>query len=245
MDVATMEPHRPSRVAIVMNIALDLLDTLAAGRGALVRRGEPLSASFSVPIVEPLFGARLLVAAGSGWVAWADGAEPRVTVIRSTGDTVLIEWTPLHARTTEADRVQAARWAGEYTLRASASARDNASQMSARDREAQYRRLAQILPFTDTLPELTALFGAGSCLWLAGFSLEGNAFGVAATMIVVDVREGALLGTARVPGRGARVRAASTEAIYAALPDEDGLEDIDAYGIPFECATVRVGSSKQ
>jgi hypothetical protein len=245
MDVATMEPHRPSRVAIVMNIALDLLDTLAAGRGALVRRGEPLSASFSVPIVEPLFGARLLVAAGSGWVAWADGAEPRVTVIRSTGDTVLIEWTPLHARTTEADRVQAARWAGEYTLRASASARDNASQMSARDREAQYRRLAQILPFTDTLPELTALFGAGSCLWLAGFSLEGNAFGVAATMIVVDVREGALLGTARVPGRGARVRAASTEAIYAALPDEDGLEDIVAYGIPFECATVRVGSSKQ
>jgi hypothetical protein len=234
---SVLSAHVPPAAALLFDTTFALVDTLVRGHGTPLVPMPAIRSDQMPELWEPLFSARLMLAAGDGWYAWSGGADPSVTVRTADNTTLAVRWPASARRITDEDRFRAAEWAGEYTLRQSADARRNAARMSREQREEAYERLAGHLPFADRTPELAALYGAGRCLWLSGFDLADDPLGTALSLIALDVRGDSVLGVVRMPRLDSRIRHVDRRRIYTSYFDEDGVERVEVYHIPFGCGT--------
>jgi hypothetical protein len=230
-----LSAHVAPAAVLRFDTAFALLDTVVRGQGAPLVPMPTIRPDQIPNLWEPLFSARLLFAAGDGWHAWSSGVDPSVTVHTAAHSTLAVRWPASTRPITVEDRFRAAEWAGEYTLRQSAAAERTAAAMGREQREEAYERLASHLPFADRTPEVVALYGTGRCLWLSGFNLADHPSGTALSVIAFDVRADSVVGVARVPRLDSRIRHVDRRRVYTSYFDEDGVERVEAYRVPFDC----------
>lgn len=151
------------------------------------KAGNPIEV-FRPSTVQPILTARPLVAAGDDWFAVHAPSDTAVTVRASEAEAALLRivWPAGARRTTEADRLATARLRALSTDRM-LGREGGAGGSPASDR---VRAIADNLAssYSETLPELTAMFGTGECLWMAGANPADHIDGTARRLIGLRVR---------------------------------------------------------
>lgn len=181
----------------------------------------------------PHFAARPLVASGQGWVAITDGATAEIQLIGGSGVRRL-RWPPGRSRITEATKARQFDWVVQHQTRYSASWAAWWDSLGAATRAEARRSELERYPWAEHTPEVTAMHGAGRCLWIAGFAIADGPLGVGRSWVVVDVVEGRLVGTYRVPAEWTRLRSAGRNGVYATYRDEEGSSHLMRFRMPEE-----------
>lgn len=220
----------------LLDSSLRLLDTLRLPAGVRLRRhtrrftmrgtGQAIELR---DLAMPLFSAKTLLAGGDEWVAIADGVTGAVRVLSvpSMEPRLTVSWREVGRAIEEEDRREAVR----HIIRHQASLDGNPAPTGRELTEGISEGLA-VYPLAERAPSVVALYGAGNCLWLSGFSAVDYVDGTSLSWIAVDVRSGAVLGVFRVEPAGQRVRHISRTAIYASGPDGWGLPLLRRYPLP-------------
>lgn len=200
----------------------------------------------TVLYTQPLFSARPVWAVGEGWLALGHGDSSQVVVrsLHSADTLAVIRWPARRDGVTEDDRIEAAKWVvASRILRFSAPREEFAKQSPLQLRRGIEWEASEVIEFAELAPTVTALYGAGNCLFLAGYSPRDWGDGTALTWVAVNVREGSLQGVFRlVPPapakpmeldrRGAAVRAFDTRYAYTIHLDGDGVGHVNRYRLP-------------
>lgn len=179
----------------------------------------------------PLFARRPVWASGRGWLAVGSSEDTSVSILTHDSTVVVaaVAWPHGANEVSQADRMDVARWTGDYTLRYVPSARAAANAMSHKDIDRMLQAQAARLPFATREPELMAMYGAGSCLWLFGFAPADYIDGTAHTAVILDVRKGRLVDVVRVPRRDGRIRAVDLTGVYVTYRDSLNVYHLERY----------------
>jgi hypothetical protein len=205
-------------------VELTLVDTVARLNGPPATRGTA-PPSFIPPFIWPAFAATPLWTNGNGWIAFGDHSEGRITVEHHDGRIVRIEWPHNIEPVTDADRLHFANWDLEDSQLQDSDFAERIREMPRSEVEEMMNQYAKEMPpewLPERRPAATAMFGAGSCLFVAGFNADDSRDGRSRTWIVLDVAEPTYLGTIQIPARGVRVRDFSTGAALVTAMDEYG-----------------------
>jgi len=223
----------PPVYLVRFDVNADALDTVAVLAGP---QTIPQPARFQGErprYAQPIFSPRPLWTSGSGWVAVANGTDERIVLLGNRRDTLaMIRWPRIDRPITDNDRETSARWAIEYVLREDSKTAGAWERASVSERRSIARKQESVMPFATTAPTVTAMYGAGNCLWIAGFAPADYPDGTSLTWTGIDVVRGELVGTVRVPRRDSRVRHVDEEAFYASFRDSDGLMHLERYPLP-------------
>lgn len=79
---------------------------------------------------------------------------------------------------------------------------------------------------------MTAAYGAGDCLWLAGFDPGDAPSGESLTWTTINVATGRIAAVVRIPRNASRVRDISPAAIFSSYLDSDGVWRLERYRVP-------------
>jgi hypothetical protein len=172
---------------------------------------------------EKLYADRPIVAAGDGWTALRPPGRHEIEIRRAGGQSSLLAWPPGATAVTEQDRLSAALHSQESANRISDRALAAWRRDGAERREQKLRVIVStLLSFADTLPELSAAFGSGRCLWLVGTSPSDHYDGTARTLIGLNVVDFATQPTViRVGRHGSRIRDVSGRGVITSYKDVD------------------------
>ncbi|MEX2526537.1 MAG: hypothetical protein WEA09_02770 [Gemmatimonadota bacterium] len=229
----------PSRRTHLIRYGLDLAvqDTVARLEAIPLHLGEPQFDGFRY-WWEPLFPGRNLFATGDGWLALGHGDSASVWVLRNgAGEGVQRVVWPLDPRPLTDDDVDRAM---EWDL--ATALRDDRAFQSMWNAESRGGRRRVLREFRDDLhrhivqqvPQVTALFGAGACVFLAGFRPEDHRSGTAASLVAVNLRT-ATVGAVRLQGKGERLADVSTDRIVTTARDSLGEWLIRSYKHGVDC----------
>ena len=239
LDSLDVDPEswRPTIRAIRISMHGEVLDTLFQLPGPHLalnnlpirsrETGKQIQRSRSFSYQEAVFSARPIGSAGSGWYAFTDGERAFVEIRDRKNDSIAtIEWPPAHRAVTEDDRIADVGWGREIDFLTHNSPYEHWwRKLSKSAQRKDIKRTLWILPFAPVAPEVVAIYGAGRCLWLAGFNASDFADGTSRTLIGIDVVNRTLAGVVRLSGTRVRLRSVDTHAIYATTWGDDG-EDI-------------------
>jgi hypothetical protein len=178
-----------------------ILDTIAEVRGPPTFVDD-MWPGRTIFYVQPLFSGRPVWTTGDGWYAIGHGDSTEVVVRDREGVIFLRIRIPARRRlVTEGDRADAADW------RAAGVALTNSGYMERyRTGGAALRRRiresmvsgADLTATADSIPHVTAAYGAGPCLFLSGFGPDDWQDGTSLTWVVLNVRERVVAGTIRL-----------------------------------------------
>ena len=207
------------------------IDTLATAVAPPSRRiAGPVNAEPQFD--QPIFARRPLWATGDGWFAQGHGKRNEIVVVWRDGARVVLTW-PLRARIiTVDDKTAAALWLKEVGMRDlptgdAVRAEWNAATPAEREDWLQFHR--EYWQFPDTAPEVTAMYGAGKCLWLAGLSPGDYPDGTALTWIGVNLATEQIERVVVIPRRGSRVRHFGRAAVFASYRDEMSVDYLERF----------------
>lgn len=216
------------------NLAGILLDTIAhlsAPASRVYMSGPNVQPQFD----QPIFAARPVWAAGSGWFAIGHGEDNRVEILMFRDSSrSLLRWSQARAPLSDRDRSQAALWLKELAIRDRPDGEKLRQEWNVTSESGKRDWIEWHEEFWDFPihpPSVTAMYGAGACLWLAGFASADYADGTALTWIVINVRDARVERVVRIPRRGSRVRHVDHAAIYASFRDENSLHYLERYRV--------------
>jgi hypothetical protein len=219
---------------VVYDLALHIVDTVATLPGPVPpawreSAGQGAHSNFR----QPLFAARAVWTAGDGWLAVGHGLRPvlEVTPLDERMRGVVVRWPSADRTINQDDRMALATWyMEEHILKHMAERGANRwVRMSRREREREIERWASdVFPFAERAPAVTAIYGAGRCLWLAGHNPHDYADGTALTWLVLDLLT-PRIQVVRIPRRGARIREVSARDVFVSYSDELGIQYLERY----------------
>lgn len=168
---------------------------------------------------QPIFARRPMWASGSGWIAMAHGSQHWVDVVGLGGEVsqrTRVTWPEAGEFVSESEKVDAVIWLANVRARDLGEFENRRpwNRLSRSEKRRRIESLKDYWEWPDRAPEVTATYGAGSCLWMAGFSSSDYADGTSLTWLAVNVESGRLEGVFRIPRTGSRVRHVSRTAIY-------------------------------
>lgn len=175
-----------------------LIDTLAtlSGPPTLVQeiwRGQ------TIFYTQPVFSARPIWATGDGWYAISHGDSTEVVVRTTAGRQMLrIRYPARRRAVSDEDRRTFANWGIVSTFNDSPSSVENARQRGAAVLAQLQDWWSTAWRFADSIPTVTAAYGAGKCLFLSGYRPADWFDGTSLTWVVIDVEEGRVLSTLRL-----------------------------------------------
>jgi hypothetical protein len=226
---------RPRSHVVRFHHAGDAVDTLAVLDGPLTYRERSIPKGFVREYAQPTFASRPVVAVGDQWVAIGTGDSASVRVAFSNGQRPLsIRWPMTGEEVTLQDKRNHIEWliengiatseefAGVY--RASSPSRIEQEIAAGIDREY----------WPAVVPEITAMWGGGRCLLLAGFASDDTPFGESSRMVLVNVYDPEELQAIRIP-RGRRVRDVAGTNLFALFKTDRGEWLVESYELPFSC----------
>jgi hypothetical protein len=179
----------------------------------------------------PRFAALPLVASGAGWVAVTDGASGEIVIVGGSG-VGRVRWEPRGLEVTDAIKERRFEWIVRQQSRTIGHWAEWWDSLGAASRADAKRAELQRYPWAERVPEVTAMLGSGRCLWISGFSIEDGPLGVGRSWVVVDVVEGALVGTFRVTSEWTRLRSVGGRGVYGTYRDEEGSSHLVRLSIP-------------
>ncbi|MFW6202633.1 MAG: 6-bladed beta-propeller [Gemmatimonadota bacterium] len=172
----------PSVHLIRYDIELRPRDTLAVTTAPPLRSRERRRGQL-FRFAQPLFAAGPVWAAGDGWLALGHGDSSVIRVTTDGGEPLLnLRWPARSRPVTDADRIALSRWYyKEHLSKDMPSFVERWERMSQDERERRIRAYALDgrLSFAETRPEITAAYGTGPCLWIAGFRADDFILGTA------------------------------------------------------------------
>lgn len=230
----TLDFRSPASFLVRYDLDGEPRDTLAEIAGLPVGRAP------DVPGSRPrsrtmVYGPSPVWATGDGWLARSHGDSTHVVVRTLAGDTaLLIEWP---ARRAAVDDRLMDRWVDWYIS-------ENVLKYGSRAEREGFRQLPEGVVeqgregikrqnlWPDSVPYVTAAFGAGPCLWLTGFEADDFRDGAALTLIGVRVPEGTTFGPYRLDLPAGRIFEVSRTAVFVMYDDELGRQYIARYPFP-------------
>jgi len=240
----------PPAHLLAYDMSAHVKDTITeiTGTPTLLREVVP---GMTVLFEQPLFVARPVWATGDGWIAMGHGLYSEVVVRRLDGDPVaVVRWPKRVARLRDEDRLDAAKWVVAFRILDSSESRRMFERDSRRERQKGIEWEAfDLLPFADTVATVSAAYGAGDCLFLAGHAATDWADGTALTWIVLNVARGTLEAVIRIRPQspkppleldriGAAVKDIDGRYVYTITRDGDGVFLVERYPLPdLSCGT--------
>lgn len=228
--------ERPSAFLVRYNLAAEIVDTLAevAAPPSIFRN---LSSGTGFLIDQPMYAHRPVWTAGAGWFALGHGNQSYIEVrfLNGSQPLTILRW-PNEPRSVSDDEVEAAvSWMQDLEYRF-LSKGDSLRAASQRRSRREKRRLVEfhkeLWSWPEMVPQIKAVYGAGSCLWLAGFSAADYADGTSLTWVVINLIDGGLQKVIRIPRRGSRVRHVDKGAIYTSFRDDMSVDYLERYTVP-------------
>jgi hypothetical protein len=181
-----------------------------------------------------VWGARPVWGAGDGMIALARSNSARVEILDgSLRPLAIVRWTPASLPVTEADRSALGDRILRVTLAAAPGALERYELTSEADRKALMSQFMASFSLASTRPELTGLFVAGGCLWIAGFDVNDDADGTAHEWLVLDLTRPAAAPRILTLGEvGERVVAIERGKAATIRLGEDGFRRVRVYRVP-------------
>ncbi len=226
-----------------------VLDTLAVMAGPPTRVDE-VWAGRTIFYSQPLFSGRPVWATGRDWYAIGHGDSTQVAIYDLEGQPLLKLALPKRRRAVSLeDRQSAANWMTAATLNNTPSSMQRAIRDGPRRQMEVQEFLATDTPFADSIPHVTALYGAGPCLFLSGFDSGDWADGTALSLVVVDVHRREVLTVIRIrpptdgalpefpdlSEHGSRVVHLSKRFLFTARLTREGSLAVERFRLPIEC----------
>lgn len=175
---------------------------------------------------------RPLWAAGANWFARAHGDSTTIAVTAFTNAEMLsIRLSPTRLPIRDIDKEAFAKWYYSEGVMKHGSAENIAllKGIIGTSREKRYTgQIVENLRWAEMAPTVSALYGDGRCLWIAGFAPQDYPTGRSLTWIRVNV-ETAEVKVVRIPRRGARVREFAGGFVYVTYHDSDGVQYLERY----------------
>jgi len=209
----------------------DTVATLPADR----RERRPNPDGRGLPeLFKPVWGEHTVWTSGNGALALARSDAATVEIRGAEGKlTQIIRWTPLRAPVTPDDRHALGEYLSRVTLSVSPSAVAMKAKMSDAEIEAMMDQVMASYQLTLTRPELTALFLADRCLWMAGFDVHDDADGTAHEWLVLDLdHPNVAPRVVTIGGPTERVVAIERGKAATILLKEDGSRQVRVYRVP-------------
>lgn len=149
---------------------------------------------------QPLFAGRPVWAAGDGWLALGHGDSTQLVVRDLAGDTTLIiRWPEDRLAVSDADRREAALGVIVQRLLNSGNVQKFLESESRPTLRAVIEReLEHHLAFAELAPTVTAAYGSGHCLFMAGYDPADWPDGTSLTWLALDLRDGRIAGAFRL-----------------------------------------------
>ncbi len=237
----------PPVYLILYGLDAALRDTIAnlTGPPTLVRDWVQTSNGTVVFFQQPLFSGRPVWTTGRNWIALGHGDSTRIVVRTFAGDTlVTIELPDRRREISRHDKIEAAKWIVALRLRHFPESREIFERDSPRERQKGIEWTAfELTPFARLTPTVTAAYGAGNCLFLAGYSASDYVDGTALTWVALNVRRAAVQAVFRIvppqvgeplalDRRGGAVRAFDEKFVFVSYADGDGVFYLSRYPLP-------------
>ncbi len=220
---------RRSAMFIRMNLDVELIDTIGFSDATplgLKTNADPRDGN---PIEELFFAPSPIFASGDGWYALGHGDSSKLTVYDTTGVRMLdVDWADSRHPVTQQERLATAKWSVAYTVLAIPGAGERMRNMSDRERRGALEEHSRRLQFFDETPQITAAYGAGSCLWVAGFDPKDFIDGTALTWIGFDVGDHSVRSI-RLVTVDRRVLHFSRTKLFALAHDSIGVHQLERY----------------
>lgn len=183
---------------------------------------------------QPIFSPRPVWAATDDWIAIGHGDSTAVDVQDLSGGRILrVEWPRDDRGISNDDRLQHAdiRMQEEVFKAGTDHERVYFSYVGAR-RRARRQIAFELWPYSERRPQVTAAYGAGDCLWLAGFDPADAPSGESLTLTGINVATGRVAGVVRIPRNASRIREISPTVIFSSYLDTDGVWRLERYPLP-------------
>ncbi len=179
----------------------------------------------------PLFSPRPVWTVVGDRLALGHGTDSSIVIAGSESDSpVVISWPAAGSVVSDADQLRAGQWVVDITLRFASSQRQREwARRPAAEREQLVRENTDLLPFSDRAPEIVAAYGAGSCLWMAGFAPDDYIDGTSRTWVAINIAQQAVAGIVWIPRVGGRTRHVDEHAFYVSYRDEDAVQHLERY----------------
>lgn len=251
----------PPAYLVRYDLNLEVVDTVAVLAGAgleVIEETVPIPNSDRIERIhfahERLYSGRPVWATGENWIAVSHGDSAVAAIRGLDGQHWLdIRWPPRRTMVQATDMREAAKWMLAYQVVHATSSREMFASFSRGEIEEGVRVTAfEWTRFAQRAPTITAAFGAGECVFIAGFSPESNRYGVSLTWLAINVVRGSLEGVFRfeptaamrfgrhgiIDRHGGAVRAFTANHAYLVTVDGDGESFVERFRIPpgYYCA---------
>ncbi len=232
-----LAPHAVHVIRVRLPLPGMVVDTLATLSAPPVELWRPAAGRRPAVFREPLYGPRPLWSVGDDWYALAEGDVPEVRVFRKDGEPfAVIRWPRADVPISKEDQLTAAAFTATYSIRSSEEVRRQLEGMSDAQREDANRLFLPLLSFAEAAPQITALYGAGECLWMSGFNPRDFLDGTSLTWVGMNVHTGQLFPPVRIPGTDVRVRHFDRHAVYTKEFTAEDVQTVVRYPFPaVEC----------
>lgn len=228
------------RMSFLVRYSLDLSiqDTVAALDAIPLIPGRPHGIGNALPdFWEPLFSPRNLFATGDGWVALTHGDSASVRILTDGDPSLLsaVRWPRERVAVSDRDKDAVVGWTLLHALRDDrefAEAWRRASRSFRRSRLQEQRD--EWLRYSAWVPEVTALFGAGDCLFLTGYRPEDFVDGTSASLVAVNLRSGRV-SVRRLLGEGEALYDVGHERAVTTFRDPSAEYVVRVYEHGVEC----------
>lgn len=172
---------------------------------------------------------------GEEWIATVDrdSAVVHIEPLSGSFESTTIRWKPARLPLDDVDR-QAywTWWLRRQTQHGSEEVRAWLGSQSDGERESTIDRAASEMVVPAHRPEVMAVYGAGQCLWIAGFNSLDHHSGTSLKLLALGVRSGQIEWHVRIPRIGSRLRAFAPRAIATSYVDRDGVVRVEVYHLP-------------
>lgn len=238
----------PTPAVYLIRYGLDarVRDTLATMAGPPTLLWNRLATEDQTLVIyeQPLFSPRPVWAIGENWLALSHGDSSYMVIRRFSGDTVLVvRWPDRRSLVSDRDKIEAAKWVIAHRILNSTESRQMYQLDSPRGRRKGIEFEAfEVLSFAELAPTITAAYGAGACLFLAGYAPADWADATALTWIALNVEKGTVQSvfrlsppedlTLELERRGGAVRDFDRRFAYTYHRDEDGVFLVQRYPLP-------------
>jgi hypothetical protein len=249
-------PYDPNPAYLIRyDLNLEVVDTAAVLAGAgveVIEETVPMPNSDRIDRIhfahERLFSGRPVWATGKSWIALGHGDSSGIVIRGIDGLHWLdIRWPPHRRALQDTDKREAARWMLAYQVVHATSSREMFGGVSRDEVEEGIRVTAfEWTRFAEYAPTITSAYGAGECVFIAGFSPTDNRHGVSLTWLAINVVRGSLEGVFRFEPRavmrfgrhgvidrhGGAVRVFTTDYAYLITLDGDGESYVERFRLP-------------
>jgi hypothetical protein len=193
----------------------DTVDSFSGPPMTLDQVGENVF-SYTSPIYTP----RPYWASGDGWYGVHERGSTEVKVSDLQGAMILrITWPDTAHDLVWQDRMERVDWMEV----------DRDKEIP---KEAKERYASEWLTYSEVVPEVMGLFGAGRCLWISSFSSADYSTGAGLTLLMVHLDAKWPPRVVRIPRKGSRLRAVSQRGIITTYEDDMDIQILEFYPVP-------------